>query len=129
MLALQLTQAILPRYGHKFSPQCFALSQLEPHVLLKDYRQLDWRGIEALLQLSPPLRRCLGLKRVPAFPRCGASRGGGFHGAGRHAGRFVLFGVLRPKVPMPATMSNGRTCSGSNTPAAASRGNRLTGTL
>lgn len=66
-LALQLTQATLPRFGHKFSPQRFTLPQLAACVLLKEYRQLDWRGIEALLELSPPLRRALGLKQVPDF--------------------------------------------------------------
>src|SRR3989442_14060890 len=66
-LARQLTAAVLPRYAHKFSPQRFTLPQLAACVLLKEYRQLDWRGIEALLVLSPPLRRALGLRQVPDF--------------------------------------------------------------
>ena len=66
-LARQLTAAVLPRYAHKFSPQRFTLPQLAACVLLKEYRQLDWRGIEALLQLSPALRRSLGLTRPPDF--------------------------------------------------------------
>jgi hypothetical protein len=66
-LALQLSQATLPRFAHKFSPQRFTLAQLATCVLLKEYRQLDWRGIEALLTLSPSLRRALGLRRVPDF--------------------------------------------------------------
>ena len=66
-MALQLSQAVLPRFAHKFSPQRFTLPQLAACVLLKEYRRLDWRGLEALLQLSPPLRRCLGLQRVPDF--------------------------------------------------------------
>lgn len=66
-LSLQLAQATLPRFAHKFSPHRFTLPQLAACVLLKEYRQLDWRGIEALLELSPPLRRALGLGRTPDF--------------------------------------------------------------
>ena len=66
-LALQLSETTLPRFAHKFSPQCFTLPQLATCVLLKEYRQLDWRGIEALLELSPALRHTLGLKRPPDF--------------------------------------------------------------
>jgi len=66
-LARQLAEATLPRFAHKFSPQRFTLAQLAACVLLKEYRQLDWRGIEALLELSPLLRRALGLRRTPDF--------------------------------------------------------------
>jgi DDE family transposase/transposase-like protein DUF772 len=66
-LALQLAQRILPRHAHKFSPQRFTLPQLAACVLLKEYRQLDWRGIEALLELSLPLRRCLRLRQAPDY--------------------------------------------------------------
>jgi len=66
-LARQLGEAVLPRFGHKFSPQRFALPQLAACVLLKEYRQLDWRGIEAQLELSPALRHALRLTRAPDF--------------------------------------------------------------
>ncbi|MGH8712067.1 MAG: transposase [Burkholderiales bacterium] len=66
-LAHQLAQGILPAYAHKCSPRRFRLPQLAACVLLKEYRQLDWRGIEALLTLSPPLRRTLRLKRAPDY--------------------------------------------------------------
>ena len=66
-MALQLTQATLPRFAHKFSPRRFTLPQLAACVLLKEYRQLDWRGIEALLELSAPLRRTLRLTQTPDF--------------------------------------------------------------
>lgn len=66
-LSRQLAQATLPQFAHKFSPQRFTLPQLAACVLLKEYRQLDWRGIEALLELSPRLRRALGLKHTPHF--------------------------------------------------------------
>src|SRR5437016_12344935 len=56
-LARQLTAAVLPRYAHKFSPQRFTLPQLAACVLLKEYRQLDWRGIEALLQSGRQLQQ------------------------------------------------------------------------
>ena len=66
-LARQLMEATLPRYAHKFSPQRFTLPQLGACVLLKEYRQLDWRGIEALLAVAPALRHSLGLVRTPDF--------------------------------------------------------------
>lgn len=66
-LARQMAGRCLPVYAHKFSPKRFTLPQLAACVLLKEYRQLDWRGIEALLELCPALRRCLGLKRSPDF--------------------------------------------------------------
>lgn len=66
-LAHQAARKCLPLYAHKFSPHRFRLPQLAACVLLKEYRQMDWRGVEALLQLSPPLRQCLHLQAVPDF--------------------------------------------------------------
>jgi len=66
-LAHQAARKSLPLYAHKFSPRRFTLPQLAASVLLKEHRQLDWRGIEALLELSPPLRRCLRLQAVPDY--------------------------------------------------------------
>ena len=76
-LARQLAEATLPRFAHKFLPQRFNLPQLVACALLKEYRQLDWRGIDTLLALSPRLRRTLGLTRTPDFQRCGALPNGG----------------------------------------------------
>jgi hypothetical protein len=64
-LALRVARAALPPYAHKFSPHRYTLPQLAACVLVKEHRRLDWRGIEAWLKLSPPLRQCLGLDRVP----------------------------------------------------------------
>jgi len=66
-LAHQAARKCLPLYAHKFSPHRFTLPQLAACVLFKEYRQLDWRGIEALLELSPPLRRALRLRTAPDF--------------------------------------------------------------
>jgi hypothetical protein len=66
-LALRVAQGVLPAYAHKFSPQRFTLPQLAACVLLKEYGRLDWRGIQAWLQLSPPLCHCLGLRSVPDY--------------------------------------------------------------
>jgi len=66
-LALQIGQEALPPYAHKFSPRRFTLPQLAACVLLKEYRQADWRSIEELLGLSPALRKCLGLDSVPDY--------------------------------------------------------------
>jgi hypothetical protein len=43
------------------------LPQLAACVLLKEYRQLDWRGIQEFLALSPALRQSLGLSSVPDY--------------------------------------------------------------
>jgi hypothetical protein len=66
-MAHQAAKRCLSLYAHKFSPRCFTLPQLAACVLLKEYRQPDWRGIQALLELSPPLRQCLRLKAVPDY--------------------------------------------------------------
>ena len=67
-LALEITEAALPAYAHKFSPRRFTLPQLAACVLLKEYRQLDWRGVQGLLELAPGLRQGLGLLGVPDYP-------------------------------------------------------------
>lgn len=64
-LALRVAEQSLPGYAHKFSPQRYRLAQLAACVCLKQYLRLDWRGIEQLLQLSPPLSHALELARVP----------------------------------------------------------------
>jgi hypothetical protein len=66
-LALQIGQEVLPSYAHRFSPQRFTLPQLAACVLLKEYGDLDWRGIQELLALSSDLRQCLGLTKVPDY--------------------------------------------------------------
>jgi len=66
-LALEITEAALPAYAHKFSPRRFTLPQLAACVLLKEYRQLDWRGVQGLLELAPGLRQGLGLQEVPDY--------------------------------------------------------------
>jgi len=66
-LALQVSQAALPPFAHRFAPKRFRLPQLAACVLLKEYLRCDWRGIETFLELCPALRRCLGLRRVPDF--------------------------------------------------------------
>ena len=54
-LALQIGRDVLLTYAHKFSPRCFTLPQLAACVLLKEYRQADWRSFKALLAVCPPL--------------------------------------------------------------------------
>jgi len=66
-LAYQLAQRCFPAYAHKYSPHKFTLAQLAACVLLKEYQHLDWRGIQALLELSPPLCQALKLKAVPDY--------------------------------------------------------------
>jgi hypothetical protein len=64
-LALRVAEQSLPSYAHKFSPQRYRLAQLAACVCLTQYLRLDWRGIEQLLRLSPPLCQALELRRVP----------------------------------------------------------------
>ena len=66
-LALRVAEGVLPSYAHKFSPKRFTLPQLAACVLLKEYGRMDWRGIQGLLKLSPPLCQCLGLRSVPDY--------------------------------------------------------------
>lgn len=64
-LARQVAEAELPCYSHRFAPHRYTLAQLCACCLLKVVLRQDLRGIETLLAVSPPLRRALGLRRVP----------------------------------------------------------------
>jgi len=55
----------LPTYSHRFAPHRYRLAQLCACCPLRVLLRQDLRGIEALLAVSPELRRALGLSRVP----------------------------------------------------------------
>lgn len=64
-LALEAADASFPAYYHHFAPKVFRLPQLIACLVLKVYLRQDYRGIEQILQVSPPLVKALGLKKVP----------------------------------------------------------------
>jgi IS5 family transposase len=66
-LALEVSEESFPEYYHRFAPKKFRIPQLIACLLLKVYLRQDYRGIEDMLKISPPLRKALGLKKVPDY--------------------------------------------------------------
>lgn len=64
-LALEVSEESFPAYYHRFAPKVFRLPQLIACLVLKIYLRQDYRGIEQILRVSPPLLKSLGLKKVP----------------------------------------------------------------
>jgi len=64
-LALEAADESFPAYYHQFAPKVFRLPQLIACLVLKVYLRQDYRGIEEVLRVSPPLVKALGLKKVP----------------------------------------------------------------
>ena len=66
-VALQVSQAVLPRYRSRFSKRLFNQPQLLAILCLMRYQ--DWTFREAEVRLGKPreLRQALGLARVPDF--------------------------------------------------------------
>lgn len=65
--ALEVAKDSVPLYYHRFAPKVFSRPQLVACVLLKTYLRQDYRGMEEILRVSPPLQNILGLKRVPDY--------------------------------------------------------------
>jgi transposase len=57
----------LPAYSHRCSPKKFTQHQLFACLALKEFLNLDYRGVETLLVESPSLRAEIGLKQTPNF--------------------------------------------------------------
>ncbi len=66
-MALAAAHEVLPTYGHRFSPKKFTQPQLAACMVLKTFLRQDYRGVCAVLALSPPLCKVLGLKSVPHY--------------------------------------------------------------
>lgn len=64
-LALEVAEESFPAYYHQFAPKVFRLPQLIACLVLKIYLRQDYRGIEQILRVSPPLVKALALKKVP----------------------------------------------------------------
>lgn len=57
----------MPDYSHRFSPKKFTQPQLFACLVLKEFMQLDYRKLAALLSDTPELAAVIELKRVPHF--------------------------------------------------------------
>ena len=57
----------LPDYSHRFSPKKFTQPQLFACLVLKEFLQLDYRKLAALLGDAPDLAAEIGLSSVPHF--------------------------------------------------------------
>lgn len=66
-LSLQIAQASLPAYAHKFSPKRYTQPQLFSILVLRQFFKTDYRGIVVLLNEWAELRSTLGLKQVPNY--------------------------------------------------------------
>jgi hypothetical protein len=74
-MALRAARDSLPDYAHSKSPQKFTQPQLLAALVLKEFLQLDYRGLFVLLTEWSDLRRMLGLTKVPHFTTlCAAAK-------------------------------------------------------
>jgi hypothetical protein len=67
LVALRAARDALPPYAHRFSPKKFTQPQLFACLVLKTFFKTDYRGIVAMLDDLPELRRVIGLQNVPHF--------------------------------------------------------------
>ena len=65
-LALRLGNAHLPAYASPFSRHDFTLAQLFACLVLRQFYDLDYRGLVGMLDDWPELRRVIGLARTPS---------------------------------------------------------------
>jgi hypothetical protein len=63
--AHRLGQATLPTYASRFSRRDFTLPQLFACLVLRQFYNLSYRRVQALLQDSPSWRQAIGLRRTP----------------------------------------------------------------
>lgn len=66
-MALLIGQQVLPDYAHRFAPKTFTQPQLLACLVLMRFHKTDFRGVCAILDDNPTIRRDLGLKRTPHF--------------------------------------------------------------
>ena len=65
--AFQVAQSSLRSYSHRFSPKKFTQHQLFACLVLKDFFDLTYRGVVALLEDCADLRDAIELLSVPHF--------------------------------------------------------------
>jgi hypothetical protein len=66
-LALEVGQAALPPYAHKFSPRRYLQAQLLSCLVPRQFFRTDYRGIVQLLRDCADLRVAMGLARGPHY--------------------------------------------------------------
>jgi hypothetical protein len=67
LAAYRVGQARLRAYSHRFSPKKFTQPQLFACLVLKEFLQLDYRKLAAVLADSPDWTAAIGLGQVPHF--------------------------------------------------------------
>jgi hypothetical protein len=67
LIVAHLTGRLCPDYSHRFSPKKFTQPQLFACLVLKEFLQLDYRKLAALLADTSELAAEIGLKPVPHF--------------------------------------------------------------
>ena len=85
-LAYLIGQLVLPDYSHRFSPQTYTQSQLFACLVLKEFLQLDYRKLAALLKDVGELAAVIDLARA-AFHHVPE----GVHQAARESSRAQQF--------------------------------------
>ena len=89
-IALEIGQAALPPYAHKFSPRRYSQAQLFACLVLRQFFRTDYRGIIQILKDCADLRAAVGLIRAPHYSTlCYAQR---------RLGRQRTFAALQQQV-------------------------------
>jgi hypothetical protein len=66
-IALEIGQAALPPYAHKYSPRRYRQAQLFACLVLRQFFRTDYRGIIQILNDWAELRAAIALARVPHY--------------------------------------------------------------
>jgi hypothetical protein len=119
--ARRIAERAPPRYSSKYSPQRFTQAQLVACLVLRQFFRTDYRGLVALLEDFPELRRALKLKCLPHYSTLGYAqhrlmRSARIRALQRELLRAVPASLsVRPPSPMPQdsrhAMSAGITLS------------------
>ena len=74
-MAMEAAGDALDDYSHIKSPRKFTQPQLLACLMIKEFHELDYRGVQVMLAEWSDLRDVLGLQRVPHFTTlCAAAR-------------------------------------------------------
>ncbi len=65
--AHHIAEAALPPFAHRFSPQIYTQHQLFACLVLKDFYDLTYRAVVALLEDCTDLSKAIGLESIPHF--------------------------------------------------------------
>lgn len=65
--AHRIAESALPAYAHRYSPRVYTQHQLFACLVLKDFYDLTYRGVVALLEDCAELAGAIGLATIPHF--------------------------------------------------------------